>query len=116
MPKVQRLEELNLLLTAGSREEQDRVIAGRSQTVGAGMIAERQHLLSLTDEGFDVGLLTYTGDQCRRVRKGVDELLFGAITGGHFGRGEGLFGVGGDLASGQVRGPDGLLPRSSEVL
>jgi hypothetical protein len=49
------------------------------------------------------------------VRKGVDEPLFGAIAGGHFGRGEGLFGMRGDLASGQVRRPDGLLPRPSEV-
>jgi hypothetical protein len=65
--------ELNLLLAAGSREEQNRVI------------------------------------QCQRVRESVDELLFGAIAGGHFGPGEGLLGIGGGLVSGQVRGPAGAL-------
>jgi transposase len=59
VPSVQHLEELNLLLAAGSREEQNRVIAGRAQTVGAGMIAEREHLLPLADEGFDLASLHF---------------------------------------------------------
>jgi len=54
VPSVQNLEELNLLLAAGSREEQSRVIAGRGQSIGAGMIAEREHLLPMAEEGFDL--------------------------------------------------------------
>ena len=46
---MRNLEELNLLLAAGSREEQNRVIAGRVQSIGAGMIAEREHLLPMAD-------------------------------------------------------------------
>ena len=51
---MRNLEELNLLLAAGSREEQNRVIAGRVQSIGAGMIAEREHLLPMAEEGFDL--------------------------------------------------------------
>jgi hypothetical protein len=59
VPSVQRLEELNLLLAAGSREEQNRVIEGRAQTIGAGMIAGWEHLLPLADEGFDLASLHF---------------------------------------------------------
>jgi len=59
VPSVQNLEELNLLLAAGSREEQDRVIEGRTQSIGAGMIAEREHLLPLAEEGFDLASLHF---------------------------------------------------------
>jgi transposase len=59
VPSVQHLEELNLLLAAGSREEQNRVIEGRAQTIGAGMIAEREHLLPLAEEGFDLASLHF---------------------------------------------------------
>jgi hypothetical protein len=54
VPKVRNLEELNQLLLAGCREDEGRVIEGRSQTVGAAMIAEREHLLPLVQEGFDL--------------------------------------------------------------
>ena len=59
VPKVRNLEELNQLMAAGSLEEQNRVIAGRSQTIGAGMIAEREHLLPLAEEGFDLASLHF---------------------------------------------------------
>ena len=59
VPKVRNLEELNQLMTAGSLEEQSRVIAGHSQTIGAGMIAEREHLLPLAEEGFDLASLHF---------------------------------------------------------
>jgi transposase len=59
VPSVQKLEELNLLLAAGSREEQDRVIEGRTQSIGAGMIAEREYLLPLANEGFDLASLHF---------------------------------------------------------
>jgi len=54
---VRSLEELNRLLATASDEEQKRVIEGRSQTIGAAMLAEREHLLPLVTEGFDLAEL-----------------------------------------------------------
>jgi transposase len=59
VPKVRNLEELNLLLAAGSREEESRVIAGHTQSIGTAMIAEREHLLPLATEGFDLASLHF---------------------------------------------------------
>jgi transposase len=54
VPHVRDLEELNQLIAAGMNEEQSRVIAGRSLSIGAAMIAEREHLLPLAEESFDL--------------------------------------------------------------
>ena len=54
IPKVRNREELNRLLAAGMDQEQQRAIAGRSQTIGAAMLAEREHLQPLVAEGFDL--------------------------------------------------------------
>jgi len=59
VPKVRDFEELNQLIAAGSVEEQSRVIAGRSLSIGAGMLAEREHLLPLVEEGFDLASLHF---------------------------------------------------------
>ena len=59
VPKVRNLEELNRLLESGSDEEQNRLISGRSQTIGAAMLAEREHLLPLAAEGFDLAALHF---------------------------------------------------------
>ena len=59
-----------LLLAAGSREEQDRVIAGRAQSIGAGMIAEREHLLPMAEEAFDLASLHFpeiNGSGCAKA-------------------------------------------------
>jgi len=67
VPKVRNLEELNLLLAAGSKEDESRVIEGRTQSIGAGMIVEREHLLPLAQEGFDLASLhfpTVNGSGC----------------------------------------------------
>jgi hypothetical protein len=56
---VRDLEELNRLLDSGSRAEQSRIIAGRSQTIGAAMLAERDRLLPLVGEGFDLASLHF---------------------------------------------------------
>jgi hypothetical protein len=56
---VQHLEELNLVLLSGSVEEQGRVITGRTQTIGALMLAEQEHLLPLAAEGFDLASLHF---------------------------------------------------------
>jgi hypothetical protein len=59
VPKVRSLEELNRLLASGADEEQNRLITGRSQTIGAAMLAEREHLLPLAAEGFDLASLHF---------------------------------------------------------
>jgi transposase len=59
VPSVQNLEGLNQLLSTGSMEEQSRVIAGHTQTIGVAMIAEQEHLLPLAEEGFDLASLHF---------------------------------------------------------
>ena len=59
VPQVRSLEELNRLLESESGQEQGRLIAGRSQTIGAAMLAEREHLLPLAEEGFDLAALHF---------------------------------------------------------
>jgi hypothetical protein len=59
VPSVQNLEGLNQLLSTGSMEEQSRVIAGHTQSIGAAMIAEQEHLLPLAEEGFDLASLHF---------------------------------------------------------
>ena len=54
VPKVRDLEELNRLLASGCDAEQKRTITGRNQAIGAAMAAEREHLLPLATEGFDL--------------------------------------------------------------
>jgi transposase len=59
VPRVRNLEELNRLLESGADQEQGRLITGRSQTIGALMLAEREHLLPLADEGFDLAAVHF---------------------------------------------------------
>jgi len=59
VPKVRNLEELNQLLANGAAEEQTRLITGRNLSIGALMLAEREHLLPLATEGFDLAALHF---------------------------------------------------------
>jgi transposase len=54
VPRARDLEELNRQLLEGSREDERRVISGRSQSVGEAMNLEREHLLPLAREGFQL--------------------------------------------------------------
>jgi len=54
VPKARDLAELNEQLLQACREDEARVIAGRDQTVGSAMLIEREHLLPLADEDFDI--------------------------------------------------------------
>jgi len=65
------------------------VIAGRAQSIGAGMIAEREHLLPLAEEGFDLASLHFPEINAKRVREGADD-FYSAHCRGHFGPGKGL--------------------------
>lgn len=54
VPKAQDLAEFNAQLLEACREDEGRVIAGHDQTVGNGMVIEREHLLPLAEEDFDI--------------------------------------------------------------
>jgi len=54
VPKAASLEELNLQLMEGSREDRSRIISGRSTNIGEAMNVERDHLLPLMGEGFQL--------------------------------------------------------------
>lgn len=59
LPEARDLEHLNELLRAGSQEDEQRVIAGRTQTIGAARAMEREHLRPLTEEGFDLAAVSF---------------------------------------------------------
>ena len=54
VPAARDLDELNTMLLAGCTEELERVIDGRQQTIGEALAIERQHLLPMPSEGFDL--------------------------------------------------------------
>jgi transposase len=57
VPKVASLAELNELITAADRADDQRVITGQPVTIGAAFAAERAHLSPLPDERFDAARL-----------------------------------------------------------
>src|SRR5437773_8536345 len=59
VPKVANWEALNLFLLAASRNDEQRLIGERVQTVGAGMNLEREHLGVLAEEGFDLAAVHF---------------------------------------------------------
>jgi transposase len=59
LPAARDLAHLNELLQEGSREEEQRVIAGRPQSIGSAMSMEREHLRPLATEGFDVSAISF---------------------------------------------------------
>jgi transposase len=70
LPAARDLAHLNELLLGGCQEEEQRVITGRSQTIGAGMAIEREYLLPLAEEGFDLAAVSFptvNGSGCVNV-------------------------------------------------
>ena len=59
MPKSRELADVNAQMLAACREDERRRIAGRSQPVGAAMIAEREHLLPLAEHGFKLAEISF---------------------------------------------------------
>ena len=71
VPKAADLAELNAQLMEGCRENEGRVIAGHDQTIGSAMLIEREHLLPLAVEDFDiveVAFPTVNSIGCVKVR------------------------------------------------
>jgi hypothetical protein len=54
VPKVDSWGELNIMLLEASKNDEQRMINGRTQTVGTGMNLQREHLRALPEEGFDL--------------------------------------------------------------
>ena len=71
LPEARDLDELNLYLERCCREDQSRVLAGRTETVGAAMLIEQSHLLPLAAEPFELAEISFPtvdGLRCVRVR------------------------------------------------
>jgi transposase len=70
VPAVGDLKELNEHLLEESRRDEQRRIAGRDQTVGADLLIEREHLLALAEERFDLAQVSFpvvNGLGCAKV-------------------------------------------------
>jgi Mu transposase, C-terminal domain len=59
VPKANDLDALNAVLLAGCRQDEERTLAGRELAVGAALALERDHLLPLPPEGFDLGEVSF---------------------------------------------------------
>jgi transposase len=69
VPVAADLAALNAWLVAECRADEARVIAGREQPVGAALAIERDHLLPLAEEGFDLAEVSFpTVDHLGRVK------------------------------------------------
>jgi len=71
VPRVGSLDELNQALRDGCRGEEPRRIAGKPHTVGEAMRIEREHLLPLPTEGFELAEISFPivdGKGCVQVR------------------------------------------------
>lgn len=71
VPTARDLAELNAALLRACREDEARTISGHTEGVGAAMAIERDHLLPLAAEGFDlveVSFPTVNGLGCVKVR------------------------------------------------
>jgi transposase len=71
VPKVKDLAELNEYLRACCQQEEPRRIHGKAHTVGEAMRIEREHLLPLASEGFELAETSFPvvdGQGCVKVR------------------------------------------------
>ena len=59
VPQAVDLADLNRQLLARCQEGERRMIAGRTQSVGAGLVVEREHLLPLVAEGLDLAQTSF---------------------------------------------------------
>jgi len=70
VPQAEGVAALNEQLLTACQQDEHRRIAGREQTVGACLLIEREHLLPLTKEGFDLAQTSFpivNGFGCAKV-------------------------------------------------
>jgi transposase len=60
VPCVDNIDTLNQQLLASCREDESRLIAGHQQSVGAGIMMERSHLLPLLEEGLELAQVSFS--------------------------------------------------------
>lgn len=71
VPKARDLADLNEQLLRGCREDEARVLAGRDRSVGNAMLVEKEYLLPLATEDFDLAEVSFpkvNGIGCVKVR------------------------------------------------
>jgi transposase len=71
VPGARNLAELNAKLLADCRHDESRIIAGRTESVGTLLLTEKQHLLPLPEEDFELAEVSFPQvDQagCAKVR------------------------------------------------
>jgi hypothetical protein len=59
VPRARDLGDLNRQLLAACQADQARTVEGRQQPVGTAMLIEREHLLPLAEEGFDLAEVSF---------------------------------------------------------
>ena len=59
VPSADDLDALNAFLLTGCRDDEARVLDGRTASVGAAMAVERSHLLPRAAEGFDLAEVVF---------------------------------------------------------
>jgi transposase len=59
VPKAVNVAELNRQLLVSCHDDENRMIAGRTQSIGAALLVEREHLLPLVPEGMDLAQTTF---------------------------------------------------------
>ena len=59
VPSAADIDALNAELLTGCREDEARILNGRSEQVGAAMTVEREHLLPRAAEGFDLAEIRF---------------------------------------------------------
>jgi transposase len=73
VPQARDLEELNRMLLAACYQDEQRKIAGHELTVGQAVLTEKQYLLPLPDEGFDLADVSFPKvDGLGRVKVGCN--------------------------------------------
>lgn len=69
IPHARDFDDLNRQLRMACRQDQERPVGDREQSVGVGMATERDFLLPLAEESFDLAEISFpTVDSKRRVR------------------------------------------------
>ena len=104
VPNAADLDTLNAFLLTCCREDEARVLDGRTVSVGAALTVEREHLMPLAIEGFDLADVVFPLVDKRGVRDGQDQPVFGAAQDGRPGGGAGVCAARGDPACGPAGG------------